>query len=151
MPWNNFPFMFSLCDLLSFVSLLALKPWTSFQRSRRMLRRQQTLLGSNSAASRAWLCCAMSSEPHDSSANPECPCWLQGLSRIMHKNQQQAVPWPGAGGAATWAGGAAWQDGLCSVPLSPAMISLLAKAAKGWANACWGKYANVSFLSFNPC
>lgn len=98
-PWNNFLFMFSLCDLLSFVSLLALKHWTSFQWSQWMFfhRKQETLLGSNSAADGAWLSCDIRSEPHYSSANPELPWWLQGLSWILQNNQQQDVPWPPVG------------------------------------------------------
>lgn len=69
MPWNNFLFMFSLCDLLSFVSLLARKHWVSFQWMF-VPRMQETLLGSNSAANGAWLSCDIGSEPHYSSANP---------------------------------------------------------------------------------
>lgn len=153
MPWDNFPFMFSLCDLWSFVSLLVLKHWTSFQWSQWMFfhRMQQTLLGSKSAADGAWLsCCDIRSEPHYSPANPESPSWLQGLSWIMQNNQQQEQPRSLLAVAPMWAVAAAWQDGLCLLSPSPVMISFLAKAAKGWSNACWGKYANVSFLSLDP-
>lgn len=69
-----------------------------------------------------------------------------GYCRITNSKTCPGLP---LAAAPTGAGGAAWQDGLCLLSLSPIMISLLAKAAKGWSNACWGKYANVSFLSFN--
>lgn len=100
-PWNNFPFMFSLCDLSSFFfffPLLALRCWTCFHWSQWVFFHwmQQTPAGSNSAADRVWLtafpCCDIRSKPRSSSANPELPHWLQGLSWIMQSSQQQDVP-----------------------------------------------------------
>lgn len=94
-PWNNFPFLFSLHDLLVFVSLLVLKHWMSFQWSQWMFFRwmQQILVGSISAADGVWLsCCDIRSEPCYSSANPGSPCWLQGLPWIMQNNQQHDLP-----------------------------------------------------------
>lgn len=97
---EQFPlYVFSVWPFeLFFFPLLALNCWTSFQWSQWVFFHwlQQTPAGSNSAIDGAWLtacaCCDIRSKPHYSSANPELPRWLQGLSWIMQNNQQQDVP-----------------------------------------------------------
>lgn len=93
-------------------------------------RMHQTLLGSNSAASGAWLSCDVRSEPHYSSANPELLCWLQGWSWIMQNNQQQDVPWPRVGSGSDVSRGSCWQDGLCLLSSAPGWFHSLPRQPK---------------------
>lgn len=92
------PVCFLCMTFQAFFPLLVLRHWTRFHWSQWVFFHwlQQTLAGLSSAADGAWLaacaCCDIRSKPHYSSANPQSPRWLQGLSWIMQNNQQQDAP-----------------------------------------------------------
>ena len=89
--------LFSLYDLFELFSLLAQRCWTRFHWSqwvffsdcsRPRLGWVLLLVGPDTACAY----CDIRSKPHYSPANPELPCWLQGLSWIKQNNQQQDAP-----------------------------------------------------------